>query len=167
MLGKSSDSIKCHQDLASSPVSSASTSLIHRSSLYAGSRFYVVWFKLKQKQKGKEKNSCHLFHQLLSLVHASRSLRMSLIGSDWSWTHSQANHWVQVEVVLWPANPGSHGHSWSWNRNGTKVTTGMESGGGVPPQRELRTIWRKTSQMSTTQAKEQGETHTHTVIIKS
>ena len=146
-----------------------STSLLPGCLYNGSSRFYIVWFKPKKKEKKKPPPSPTPSPQLLFLALSSKSPAISF---DWLWLvidHSQANHWVQEEVVLWGAKLESHGQSWSWNTDGSKLTTGMESGGGIIPQRKFRTLTHREGGLDAVKAnptnvyytgEEQGETHT-------
>lgn len=167
-LDKRSRSSRCTQELGSSllftRVSSASTSLLHRFPLHGGSWFMLSDSKLK-KIRRRKRFSPLSSPQLPSLAHSSKSLEgLALIGCDWSRTHSQANHWVQEEVVLWLAKPRSRGHSWNWN----KLTAGLKQWGGnsgqIPKEGGIGAV-KANLKMSTIWAKEQ-EKHTQVTTVK-
>lgn len=78
--------------------------------------------------------------QLLSLVHSSKSPRLSL---DWPWSIMDlfaSQSLSPEEVVLWWAKLGHKSNPGVRTEKKPTSLTEIDSGGGVVPQRKLRTL---------------------------
>lgn len=88
------------------PVSSASTSLLHRFPLHGGSGFYVVWFKSKRKNRKEKKTLLSPPPPTSFSCSFCKSPRISL---DWLWL-------IMNPLPSWSLSPGGGGTltGWAW-----------------------------------------------------